>query len=107
MMLGFFCCADPGEAVDLIAEAFSMGLVVEGLSFHVGSQCTNFENYVQALSTSASIIAFRVSSGSSTSSRWAAAAAATASRAVVSASSTVPSPAAVTVNADRRPATTD
>jgi len=25
------------------------GLVVEGLSFHVGSQCTNFANYVQAL----------------------------------------------------------
>ena len=33
-----------------------MGLVVEGLSFHVGSQCTNFENYVQALQLSANII---------------------------------------------------
>ena len=39
---------DPGEAVDLIEEAFGLGLVVEGLSFHVGSQCTNFENFVQA-----------------------------------------------------------
>ena len=48
--------ADPGEAVDLIVEAFEMGLVVEGLSFHVGSQCTNFENYVQALHLSADII---------------------------------------------------
>jgi ornithine decarboxylase len=48
--------ADPGEAVDLIASAFSMDLVVEGLSFHVGSQCTNFENYVQALQLSANII---------------------------------------------------
>jgi len=48
--------ADPGEAVDLIEEAFGMGLVVEGLSFHVGSQCTNFNNYVQALSLSANII---------------------------------------------------
>ncbi|MDD1652157.1 MAG: type III PLP-dependent enzyme [Methanomicrobiales archaeon] len=48
--------ASPGEAVDLIMEAFSMGLVVEGLSFHVGSQCTNFENYVQALQISAEII---------------------------------------------------
>ena len=48
--------AHPGEAVDLIAEAFGMGLVVEGLSFHVGSQCTNFENYVQALEISANII---------------------------------------------------
>ncbi len=48
--------ADPGEAVDLIAEAFNMGLIVEGISFHVGSQCTNFENYIQALSLSANII---------------------------------------------------
>ncbi len=48
--------ASPAEAVDLITEAFDAGLVVEGLSFHVGSQCTNFENYVQALSTSASIM---------------------------------------------------
>ncbi|MFA5347212.1 MAG: type III PLP-dependent enzyme [Methanoregula sp.] len=48
--------ADPGEAVDLIASAFTMGLVVEGLSFHVGSQCTNFENYIQALQLSSNII---------------------------------------------------
>jgi len=48
--------ADPGAAVDLIADAFAMDLVVEGLSFHVGSQCTNFENYVQALQLSANII---------------------------------------------------
>jgi ornithine decarboxylase len=48
--------AAPGEAVDLIARAFDAGLTVEGLAFHVGSQCTNFENYVQALSTSAAIM---------------------------------------------------
>ena len=48
--------AHPGEAVDLITEAFSLGLIVEGLSFHVGSQCTNFENYVQALQISSEII---------------------------------------------------
>jgi ornithine decarboxylase len=36
--------AHPGEAVDLILEALKVGLVVEGLSFHVGSQCNNFEN---------------------------------------------------------------
>ena len=48
--------ADPGEAVDLITEAVDLGLVVEGLSFHVGSQCTNFDNYIQALSISANII---------------------------------------------------
>jgi ornithine decarboxylase len=40
---------DPGEAVDLICAAFKLGLVAEGISFHVGSQCTNFENFVQAI----------------------------------------------------------
>lgn len=45
----------PGEAVDLILEADRLGLTVEGLSFHVGSQTTNFENYVQALNLSANI----------------------------------------------------
>jgi len=47
---------DPGEAVDLIVEAFRVGLVVEGISFHVGSQCTNFENFVQALNLAAAIM---------------------------------------------------
>ena len=46
---------DTGEAVDLILEAFRIGLVVEGLSFHVGSQCTNFDNFVQALNIAAAI----------------------------------------------------
>ena len=48
--------ADPGSAVELIEEAHKCGLVVEGLSFHVGSQTTNFENYIQALSVAAGII---------------------------------------------------
>ena len=47
---------DPGEAVDLILEAFRIGLVVEGLSFHVGSQCTNFDNFVQALNIAAAVM---------------------------------------------------
>jgi ornithine decarboxylase len=47
---------DPGEAVDLIVAALEMGLVVEGLSFHVGSQCTNFENFVQALNVAAAVM---------------------------------------------------
>jgi ornithine decarboxylase len=46
----------PGEAVDLILAAFKLGLVVEGLSFHVGSQCTNFENFVQALNIAAAVM---------------------------------------------------
>jgi ornithine decarboxylase len=47
---------DSGEAVDLIDQAFGMGLVVEGLSFHVGSQCSNFQNFVQALNMSAALM---------------------------------------------------
>ncbi|MGD9643597.1 MAG: type III PLP-dependent enzyme [Elusimicrobiales bacterium] len=47
--------ASPGEAVDLILEAVRQGLGVEGLSFHVGSQTTNFENYVQAINLAADI----------------------------------------------------
>src|SRR5215471_18092280 len=47
---------DPGEAVDLILAAFDLGLVVEGISFHVGSQCTNFQNFIQALEVSAAIM---------------------------------------------------
>ena len=47
--------AAPGEAVDLILAAHEAGLTVEGLSFHVGSQTTNFENYVAALSLAANI----------------------------------------------------
>jgi ornithine decarboxylase len=50
-----FGCAT-GEAVDLILAAFKLGLVVEGISFHVGSQCTNFQNFVQALNAAAAVI---------------------------------------------------
>jgi ornithine decarboxylase len=53
----------PGEAVDLIAFAHNNGLEVEGLSFHVGSQCTNPQNYVQALHLSAGIFAEAKSRG--------------------------------------------
>jgi ornithine decarboxylase len=47
--------ASSGEAVALIEAAHKVGLVVEGLSFHVGSQTTNFENYVQALNLAAGV----------------------------------------------------
>jgi ornithine decarboxylase len=47
--------AAPEEAVDLIEAARRAGFTVEGLSFHVGSQATNFNNYVQALNLSGEI----------------------------------------------------
>ncbi len=45
----------PGEAVDLITFAQNNKLEVEGLSFHVGSQCTNPNNYSEALQLAADI----------------------------------------------------
>jgi ornithine decarboxylase len=47
---------DPGEAVDLIQRAQEENLQVEGISFHVGSQCTNFENFVQALNMASAVM---------------------------------------------------
>src|SRR5262245_8800342 len=53
----------PGEAVDLMSFAQNNKLEVEGLSFHVGSQCTNVQNYVQALQLAASVFAEAKSRG--------------------------------------------
>jgi len=47
--------AEPGEAVDLIEASEKAGITVEGLSFHVGSQTTNFQNFVQALNMASEI----------------------------------------------------
>ncbi len=47
--------AEPGEAGKLIRLAADMGLVVEGISFHVGSQCVNFNNYTAALEITSEI----------------------------------------------------
>ena len=49
--------AAPSEAADLIAFAQINKLEVEGVSFHVGSQCTNVQNYVQALNMAADVFA--------------------------------------------------
>jgi ornithine decarboxylase len=48
--------AEPGDAEHLIRQAREAGLVVEGLSFHVGSQCTNFDNYTAALAIASAIM---------------------------------------------------
>ena len=47
--------APPGEAVELMLKAKETGLGVEGISFHVGSQTTNFQNFVQAIQLASSI----------------------------------------------------
>jgi ornithine decarboxylase len=55
--------AAPGEAVGLMTFARNNKLEVEGISFHVGSQCTNVQNYVQALQLAAGIFAEAKSQG--------------------------------------------
>jgi len=47
--------ADPEQAFLLLRKAKSLGLVPAGVSFHVGSQSSNVENYLQALEISAKI----------------------------------------------------
>lgn len=47
--------AHPSEAIDLIREATELGLSIYGVSFHVGSQCNNFENYSLAFEFVSSI----------------------------------------------------
>ncbi len=47
--------AEPGDARGLIGLATELGLIVEGLSFHVGSQCTIFDNYTAALDIASQI----------------------------------------------------
>ncbi len=47
--------ADPEHAVPMLKKAKSLGLNPVGISFHVGSQCTNVDNYIQALEMSSAI----------------------------------------------------
>jgi ornithine decarboxylase len=47
--------AEPGNADELITRAYDLGLTVEGISFHCGSQCTHFDNYTAALSIASEI----------------------------------------------------
>ncbi|MFC1496256.1 type III PLP-dependent enzyme [Candidatus Margulisiibacteriota bacterium] len=47
--------ADPDQAIFLLKKAKSLGLNPAGISFHVGSQCINFENYMNALDVSHAI----------------------------------------------------
>jgi ornithine decarboxylase len=46
---------DPADATSLLIKAYKLGLKPAGVSFHVGSQCTRLENYVEALEIAAII----------------------------------------------------
>ena len=45
----------PADAIDMLIKAHRLGLVPTGVSFHVGSQCTRVENYIEALEIAAII----------------------------------------------------
>lgn len=47
---------DPSDAVPLLIKAHKLGLRPVGVSFHVGSQCSHMENYVESLEMAAIII---------------------------------------------------
>lgn len=47
--------ADPENAFFLLRKAKALGLVPVGVSFHVGSQATNVENYLQAIELASGI----------------------------------------------------
>ncbi|PIU40016.1 MAG: type III PLP-dependent enzyme [Candidatus Omnitrophica bacterium CG07_land_8_20_14_0_80_50_8] len=47
--------ADPDQGFYLLRKAKTLGLVPMGVSFHVGSQTSNVENYLQALEMTAGI----------------------------------------------------
>ncbi|OHB82359.1 MAG: hypothetical protein A2V98_05890 [Planctomycetes bacterium RBG_16_64_12] len=46
---------DPADATDMMIKAYKLGLKPAGLSFHVGSQCTRLENYIEAMEMAAII----------------------------------------------------
>jgi len=48
--------ADQDQIVPMLAKAKALGLKPEGISFHVGSQCTNIENYERAFEAAAHIM---------------------------------------------------
>lgn len=48
--------ADQDQIVPMLVKAKQLGLKPEGISFHVGSQCTNIENYLRAFEVSANLM---------------------------------------------------
>ena len=47
---------EPADAIGLLIKAHRLGLKPAGVSFHVGSQCTRAENYIDALEMAAIIV---------------------------------------------------
>jgi ornithine decarboxylase len=49
--------ADPEQVVPLLLKARALGLRAEGISFHVGSQCAGYDNYLAAFELVAGLVA--------------------------------------------------
>jgi len=47
---------EPPDAIDLLIKAHKLGLRPAGVSFHVGSQCTRVENYIEGLEMAAILV---------------------------------------------------
>jgi ornithine decarboxylase len=47
---------EPADAIGLLIKAHKLGSRPAGVSFHVGSQCTHVENFIQALEMAAIIV---------------------------------------------------
>jgi len=47
---------NPADACEFLIKAHKLGLRPAGVSFHVGSQCTSLENYIDALEMAAIIV---------------------------------------------------
>jgi len=54
LSLKFGC--DQDQAVPMLLKAKQLGLKPEGISFHVGSQCTNYENYQRSFEIAAQLM---------------------------------------------------
>jgi ornithine decarboxylase len=48
--------ADEDQVVPMLLKAKSLGLQPAGISFHVGSQCTNYDNYQRAFEQAARLV---------------------------------------------------
>jgi ornithine decarboxylase len=48
--------ADADQVLPLLRKARALGLHAEGISFHVGSQCTDYTNYARAFEVSAGLV---------------------------------------------------
>jgi ornithine decarboxylase len=66
---------DPEDAIALARLAASLGIDVQGFSFHVGSQAADALKHVEAIEACAAAAGARGASGSARSTRWISAAA--------------------------------